>query len=70
MKEALVPVETLAMSLGLTDNLSMDAFYQFNYRRTEIDPVGTFFSETDLFAEGGNAAYNELEGHFDLGLCS
>lgn len=62
LKEALVPVETLAMSLGLTDNLSMEAFYQFNYRRTEIDPVGTFFSETDLFAEGGHTAYNDFAG--------
>ena len=57
LKEALIPVETFAISVGLTDNLSADVFYQWNFRKTQIDPVGTFFSETDLFAEGGNTAY-------------
>ncbi|CAM3635905.1 DUF1302 domain-containing protein [Parendozoicomonas haliclonae] len=60
LKEALVPVETLSLSVGLTDNLSANAFYQWNFRKTQIDPVGTYFAETDLFAEGGNTAYNEL----------
>ncbi len=57
LKEALIPVETFSLSVGLTDNLSADLFYQYNFRKTQIDPVGTFFSETDLFAEGGNTAY-------------
>lgn len=57
LKEVLVPVEALSFNLGLTDNLSMEAFYQFNWKETAIDPVGTFFSETDLFADGGNTAY-------------
>ena len=57
LKEALIPVETFGISVGLTDNLSMDAFYQYNFRKTQIDPVGTYFAETDLFAEGGNTAY-------------
>ena len=59
LKEALIPVETFGLSFGLTDNLSADIFYQWNFRKTEIDPVGTFFAETDLFAEGGNTAYTE-----------
>lgn len=57
LKEVLVPVEALSFNLGLTDNLSMETFYQFNWKETAIDPVGTFFSETDLFADGGNTAY-------------
>lgn len=57
VKEVLVPVEALSFNIGLTDNLSMEAFYQFNWKETAIDPVGTYFSETDLFAEGGNTAY-------------
>lgn len=59
VKEVLVPVEAFSFNIGLTDNLSMDAFYQFNWKETAIDPVGTYFSETDLFAEGGNTAYSE-----------
>jgi len=60
VKEVLVPVEALSFAIGLTDNLSMDAFYQFNWKESAIDPVGTFFSETDLFGEGGNTAYNNF----------
>ena len=62
VKEVLVPVEALSFSVGLTDNISMDAFYQFNWKESAIDPVGTFFSETDLFGEGGNTAYNNFAG--------
>ncbi|MDM9652822.1 DUF1302 domain-containing protein [Pseudomonas wenzhouensis] len=58
VKEVLVPVEALSFNIGLTDNLSMEAFYQFNWKESAIDPVGTYFSETDLFADGGNTAYN------------
>ena len=60
LKEVLVPIEALNFSVGLTDNLSMDAFYQFNFKETSVDSVGTFFSETDLFGEGGNTAYNDF----------
>jgi hypothetical protein len=57
LKEVLIPIEAFNFSVGLTDNLSMEAFYQFNFKETAIDPVGTYFSETDLFADGGNTAY-------------
>ncbi len=61
LKEVLVPVEALNFNIGLTDNLSMETFYQFNWKETAIDPVGTYFSETDLFAEGGRTAYTTAE---------
>jgi Protein of unknown function (DUF1302) len=61
VKEVLVPVEALSFNIGLTDNLSMETFYQFNWKETAIDPVGTYFSETDLFADGGNTAYSTNE---------
>ena len=59
VKEVLVPVEALSFNIGLTDNLSMEAFYQFNWKESAIDPAGTYFSETDLFADGGSTAYNQ-----------
>lgn len=59
VKEVLVPVEAFSLNVGLTDNLSMEAFYQWNWKESAIDPVGTYFSETDLFADGGNTAYNQ-----------
>lgn len=60
LKEVLIPVEAFNLSVGLTDNLSMETFYQFNFKETAVDPVGTYFSETDLFAEGGNTAYRDF----------
>ncbi|AYF87400.1 DUF1302 domain-containing protein [Pseudomonas sp. JS3066] len=58
LKEVLVPVEALSFNVGLTENLSMETFYQWNWKESAIDPVGTFYSETDLFADGGNTAYS------------
>ena len=34
LKEVLVPVEALSFNVGLTDNLSMEAFYQFNWKES------------------------------------
>ncbi|MDF3196497.1 DUF1302 domain-containing protein [Pseudomonas sp. 1928-m] len=62
VKEVLVPVEAFSFNIGLTDNLSMEAFYQWNWKETAVDPAGTFFSETDLFADGGSTAYNDFTG--------
>ena len=62
LKEVLIPIEAFNVSVGLTDNLSMDTFYQFNFKETAVDPVGTYFSETDLFADGGSAAYRDFTG--------
>ncbi|VXC00134.1 conserved exported hypothetical protein [Pseudomonas sp. 8AS] len=59
LKEVLVPVEAFNFNIGLTDNLSLESFYQWNWKESAIDPAGTFFSETDLFADGGNTAYTE-----------
>ena len=67
VKEVLVPVEALSFNIGLTDNLSMEAFYQWNWKETAIDPVGTYFSETDLFADGGNTAYSTQRALIPLG---
>ena len=61
LKEVLVPVEALNFNIGLTDNLSLEAFYQWNWKESAIDPSGTFFSETDLFADGGNTAYTRYD---------
>ncbi|WP_236173376.1 DUF1302 domain-containing protein [Pseudomonas pseudonitroreducens] len=65
LKEVLMPVEAVSFNIGLTDNLSMDAFYQWNWKETRLDPAGTFFSETDLFADGGNTGYTRVKALSD-----
>ena len=54
LKEGLLPVEMLYFSQGLTENLSMEAFYQLKWRGTIADNCGTFFSTTDVVARGCN----------------
>lgn len=58
VKDAILPAATLSGNLSLTANASMEAFYTFEYRKTRLTPVGSFFSTGDMFAPGGNTAYN------------
>ena len=51
VKEALLPVEMLYLSQGLTENLSMEAFYQLKWAPTVLDNCGTFFG-SDTLAKG------------------
>jgi len=51
IKEGLLPVEMLYVSQGLTDNLSMEAFYQLRWQETVLDNCGTFFG-SDTLATG------------------
>jgi len=53
IKEGLLPVEMLYVSQGLTDNLSMEAFYQLKWAPYAIDNCGTFFG-SDTLATGCN----------------
>ena len=53
LREALLPVPALDVSIGLTDTVSVEAFYQVGWRRTELDPKGTFFSNNDFISPGG-----------------
>lgn len=52
LKEGLLPVEMLYLSQGLTENLSVEAFYQLKWHGTVADNCGTFFSTTDVAARG------------------
>jgi len=54
IKEAVIPVNMLFANVGLTENLSVEAFYQLEYRETVLDGCGTFFSSNDYAAEGCN----------------
>jgi len=53
IKEGLLPVEMLYISQGLTDNLSLEAFYQLKWAPFAIDNCGTFFG-ADTLATGCN----------------
>jgi len=52
IKEGLLPVNMLYASLGLTDSLSVEGFYQLKWDKTVIDGCGTYFAILDYAAEG------------------
>ena len=56
IKEGLIPVNMLYVSQGLTDQLSVDAFYQLEWDQTVVDNCGTFFA-VDVVADGCNNNY-------------
>ena len=51
IKEGLIPVNMFYVSQSLTDNLSMEAFYQLEWEQTVVDNCGTFFS-VDVVQDG------------------
>jgi len=52
IKEALLPVNMLYGSLGLTDDITLEAFIQLSHENSRIDDCGTFFSTVDYVADG------------------
>ena len=52
VKEVLLPVNMAYGSFGLTDNVTLEAFYQLEWEKTRPDGCGTFFSTTELIADG------------------
>jgi len=59
LKEAFIPVPMLWASQQVTDNVTLEAFYQFKFEPFMIDPSGAFFSTTDVFGPGGQAAITD-----------
>ncbi|WP_289538280.1 DUF1302 domain-containing protein [Pseudomonas sp. SO81] len=51
IKEGLIPVNMLYVTQGLSDNLSVEAFYQLEWEKTVLDNCGTFFG-ADTAAKG------------------
>jgi len=52
VKEGLLPVNMFYTSIGLTADVSLEAFYQLEWEKTRSDPCGTFFSTVDFVADG------------------
>ncbi|RJF89392.1 DUF1302 domain-containing protein [Oleomonas cavernae] len=54
LKEGLLPVGLAYVNFGITGDLSLEAFYEFEWAPTEIDACGTYFSTVDAVAHGCN----------------
>ncbi len=60
VKDLLIPQNALSFNLGITDNLSVAAYYQFKWEKSVLPGRGTYFSNNDLFVEGATKGYNEI----------
>ena len=68
LREALLAVPMMSISTGLTQNLSLEGFYQFYWDNTEIEPLGTFFSTTDIASPGASFASLTFGKPYPIGM--
>ena len=76
LREALVPIPMVSLSVAPTYNLSMEGFYQLDWEETVIDPVGSYFSTIDYVGPGAREAVithpifdnDRIGSHADLGF--
>lgn len=57
LREGLLPVEAIDLNAQLSDNLSVEGFYQLLWHETKLDAAGTYFSTSDIASPGGNNVY-------------
>jgi hypothetical protein len=60
LREAILPIPVTDFSTRITNDLSVEAYYQWQWQKTDIDPNGTYFSTNDLASPGSN--YETLNG--------
>jgi len=66
LKEGFIPTMMAYASQEITNNLSVELALLTEWKKTKIDPVGSFFSTNDFVGEGGNIAYTGFGRRNDL----
>ncbi|MEP5763845.1 MAG: DUF1302 domain-containing protein [Halieaceae bacterium] len=54
IKEALLPTGMVYTNIGLTGDLSLEMFYQYEWNKTIIDECGTYWNAADVYGGGCN----------------
>lgn len=60
LKEAFIPQGMLWVSADLTENVSMEAYYQYEWQGTVVPAAGTYFASNDFVAGGGKYSAIQL----------
>lgn len=60
LKEGFLPVNMISLSQEITDNITVEAFNQFEHKKTRIEPYGSYFSTNDFLSPG--ASFANLNG--------
>jgi hypothetical protein len=56
IKELSRPIGMVSLNGQITDSLGFEAFYQYDWTPILVDPVGSFFSQSDTLGDGGQYA--------------
>ncbi len=68
LREAYRPLGMVWASVDLSQNLSLEGFYQYEWEPTVIDPPGTFFSTNDFAGRGGETVFLGFGSFPDSGV--
>ena len=67
LREAYRPSGMVWGSMDLSQNLSLEGFYQYDWEETVIDPPGTYFSTADFAGLGGTHVFLAFGAFPDTG---
>ena len=67
LREAYRPLGMVWGSLSLTQNVSVEGFYQYDWEPIVIDPPGTYFSTNDFVGPGGEYVFLAFASFPDTG---
>jgi len=56
LKEAFKPIGMITVGTEIIESLSAEVFYAYDWASIEVDPVGTYFSQSDTLGAGGDYA--------------
>ena len=57
LREGFLPTPMVWASQELSDTVSVEGFYQFKWKKTRIDPRGTYFSSNDFLSDDADRVY-------------
>jgi hypothetical protein len=63
LKEVLLPVSMLYASVGVSDTVTLESFYQMQWEKTRPDACGTLYATADFVADGCGPVF--LQGSLD-----
>ncbi len=67
IKEGFLPQSMIKVNLGTTEHTSLEAFYLLEWKRTEPEPEGTYFSTNDYVSAGGQNVFLGFGAYSDQG---
>jgi len=56
VKELFQPTGMVTLNLEVVEGINLETFYQYEWKPIRIDPVGSFFSSSDILGDGGTYA--------------